>query len=278
MSQSVRHAIACRLKGLITLIALAPLGLLACMGEPEQGTDVFALSTQSAVGLYTPGNVLGFTPARQDAADGGADLQARQAAAAARQTAGLDPCAPRPEDLGLSKEAAMDAKLSGVNLANRPASRGDVTLSFKTKVPGGKWKPANVGAVWIADAQLRFVKKLEVWAAERSSSLAYFQTGTCSGSSEVDVISGPTLETHDKLHTAVWKDGKDFRGQPVPDGEYVVRIEVSDVERVFGLLTTVKFTKGPMPVNMTIADDAAVTNLQFTYAPSVNDPSGGTKP
>jgi hypothetical protein len=108
--------------------------------------------------------------------------------------------------------------------------------------------------------------------------LAYYQTGTCSGGPEVDVISGPTLETHDKVHTAVWKDGKDFRGQPVPDGEYVVRIEVADVERVFGLLTTVKFTKGPMPVNMTIPNDAAVTDLQLTYAPSVNDASGGTKP
>jgi hypothetical protein len=33
-----------------------------------------------------------------------------------------------------------------------------------------------------------------------------------------------------------------------------------------------------MPFSMSIPNDAAVTDLQLTYAPSVNDASGGTKP
>jgi hypothetical protein len=246
----------------------------ACGNEAEQGSEEFGVSAAQPgpIGLYTPGNTLGKSQSKSE--DGGF-TDRELAEAALRDSAGGMTCDTPPADLGMTKEMADAAKVSNQDLSKRMRTKGSATLTFTTKAPGGKYKPANVGAVWIEDIQQRPVKRLQQWAGERLGCLAFYLSKTCR--QYPDVVATATLANHMMPHNLTW-DGTDFLGNVVPDGQYVVWIEVADVERVFGPRTTFQFTKGAQPVQMSMADAPATTALQFNYLPALSDASGNTKP
>jgi hypothetical protein len=244
----------------------------ACGTDSELGSDAYGQSSPPTVGLYTPGNSLGRPMLEAD----GSYTEQERADALLRNGAGVNTCTPPAADLGLTKEQLNAAMAAHQDLSKRPRTSGSLSMDFMTRVMGGKWKPANVGAVWISDVQGRAVKTVEVWAAERISSLPFYNQLACK-SSDMDVIAMATLPDHSKLHHDVW-NGKDFLGNIVPDGEYVITIEVADVENVTSPPTQFHFQKGAQPVSMSIPDGAATVGLQYTYTTATTAAGGNTQP
>jgi hypothetical protein len=248
----------------------------ACGTDAEQGSEQFGVSAAQPgpVGLYTPGNTLGKSDATNGTDGGFTDLEI-STAMLRDSTSGAQTCAAPPADLGMTKEMSDAARATGQDLAARARTQGSLTLTFKTKQPGGRWRPGNVGAVWVEDIQQRPVRRLQQWAGERLGCLAFYLSKTCS--KYMDVVATATLADHLTPHNVTW-DGKDFLGNVVPDGQYVIWIEVADVERVFGPRTTFPFAKGTQPTAMSIPDAPATTGLEFNYTPVLSNTSGDTKP
>ena len=106
-----------------------------------------------------------------------------------------------------------------------PAADSPVyAFTFSTAPHGGKYTPRHVLAVWVADARGRFVKSLLVRAGKRAGDLKGWRSA--SEGNRTDAVTGATLPRHDR-HRAVW-NGTDARGNPVPDGDYELRIELCE--------------------------------------------------
>jgi hypothetical protein len=245
---------------------------MACGTDSELGNDAYSQTTSPSVGLYTPGNPVGRPMLEAD----GNYTEQEKADALLRMGVGVDTCTPPTADIGLTREQANTAIATHQDLSKRVRSPGSLSMTFTTKSLNGKWKPANVGAVWIADVQGRAVKTLEVWAAERLSSLPFYNQSACKNN-DMDVIARATLPDHAKPHQDTW-NGKDFLGNIVPDGDYVITIEVADVENVTSPPTQFHFLKGAQPVSMSVPDGRGTVGLQYTYTTTTTVAGGNTQP
>ena len=121
-----------------------------------------------------------------------------------------------------------------------------LAFDVTTLSQGGRYQPRNIGAIWVADAQGRFVKSLEVWARIRSRYLTKYNAAR-SGMA-VDVTASATLSSH-RAHHASW-DMKDSTGAVAPPGKYTVFVELTDAD-VTGKFTSVDFdtSLGPQTIN-----------------------------
>jgi hypothetical protein len=245
----------------------------ACGTDSELGNDAYSQTSSSpTVGLYTPGNPVGRPMLEAD----GNYTEQEKADALLRNGAGANTCAPLTPDIGMTKEQVTTAVAMHQDLTKRARTSGSLSMTFTTQSLNGKWKPANVGAVWIADIQGRAVKTLEVWAAERLSSLPFYNQSACK-SNDPDVIARATLPDHSKPHQDIW-NGKDFLGNIVPDGDYIITIEVADVENVTAPPTQFHFLKGAQPVSMSVPDGRGTLGLQYTYTTTTTAAGGNTQP
>ena len=151
---------------------------------------------------------------------------------------------------------------------------GNMTLTYTTTIPAtvpmGYWdmnglKP-NFGVVWIEDDMGRFVKTVEFWgkviyvAANLHDYL--LKRVYC----PVDVTAGATLYDYAQ-HMVTW-DGKDSKGHVVPDGAYVLWIDVQIDERNPMLPYRIDFTKGRVPLTITPAPAPPQTGTTLTYSPN----------
>jgi hypothetical protein len=131
-----------------------------------------------------------------------------------------------------------------------PSSPFDaLEVQVRTTAPGGRFKPRNVGAVWIEAIDGRFVRTLERWGVARAKYLRRYQATQTDDA--VDAITGPTLKNH-VLHVSSW-DWRDGRGCEVEDGEYRVVFEVTD-NNSSGPTLEVPFTKGSAAVEIETAE------------------------
>ena len=137
-----------------------------------------------------------------------------------------------------------------------------LTVEFTTVSFDGEFAPKNVGAVWITDGPDGFVKTLEKWAMKRSKYLVKWKGA--SGGSTVDAVTGATRAQH-ASHSLEW-DGTDVGGSVVADGIYRVYVEFTE-KNGGGPWTSIEFTKGPLPVEITPADLEAFTGQRLTYSP-----------
>jgi hypothetical protein len=215
-------------------------------------------------GLYTPGNIVGADPN----SDGGIAVSERELTEALLRNGGdlSTRCGALPADIGLTKDES-DAAMANNTLANRTYTPGSLTVAYTTKDQGERWAPANVGAVWIADPQDRPVRTIELWAAERRGSLGVFLSKACT-LPEPDVVSQATIEEH-TAHKAKW-DGKDRMGNVVPDGTYVLFIEVAETELKFGGRARVPFRKSALAEPQNIGDTPATSALTLEYVPTTD--------
>jgi hypothetical protein len=156
-----------------------------------------------------------------------------------------------------------DDRCAGIEAAPT-ATPGTLTVSFTTLPLNQTWTPDNVGAVWVEDASERYVKTLELWAGIRKKSLYKWGVRACQ-QSEPDIVTQATLAAHGE-HMATW-NGKDFKGNVVPDGRYKVFIEVTETELDVGSASTHEFDKGPMPTTVVPGDGEAHQALTITYSP-----------
>lgn len=155
-----------------------------------------------------------------------------------------------------SSEGAGDAATA--ECAREPEPGGAMQFSVRTVSGSGRYRPRNVGAIWIADAEGNWIKTLERWGTRRAKWLTEFNAA--SGGDVVDAVTGPTLSSH-RVHEVRW-DLTDRSGCEVDDGSYQVRIELTDWSGT-GPTTSVAFDKGAEPLELTPADEPPFLEMQL---------------
>jgi hypothetical protein len=148
-----------------------------------------------------------------------------------------------------------------------PASRGTCQFTFDvtTVTARGGYAPANVGAIWIADAQGTFVKTLEAWGTTRLSNAAAWESA--SAGNTVDAVTGATRTDHGPHHVT-W-NCTDTAEAPVPDSDYTVNVTFAE-SSYFPFFSppaieaTVPFTRGPCAIDITAPDAPNFTNMRVT--------------
>jgi hypothetical protein len=157
--------------------------------------------------------------------------------------------------------------LAGAADGGRPADAAgapapsEVVFRVTTLPQGGRYQPKNIGAIWIEDAQGEWVKTLALWAAVRVRYLAAHRAANPTGN-RVDAVTSGTLQEH-TTHALTW-DLTDADGNVVPDGDYQVRVEVTDKDAP-GEQTAVDFTKSSDPVVVAPEDTPFFEDVELRY-------------
>lgn len=222
-------------------LACAAAAFAVSIAAPGCADEEPATTSASLVGLYVPGNTLGVSTL----ANAGASAEATSD----EEIAGY--FAVPPGDRCVGMPASM-------------AKGGTLRVEFKTIALNQTWGPANVGAVWIEDAAETYVKTLDVWAGIRKKSLYKWGKRACQ-MGEPDAVSGATLPMPGE-HEAMW-DGKDLKGNIVPDGLYRLYIEVTETESDVGRTAIYDIPKGPMPFMLEPPDAVPHQGLKISYTP-----------
>ncbi len=237
---SARASVTCYL---VTCVAL---WLLGCAGDTRDPFAAEALNAQAEehprVGLFTPGNRIGFMPAETE------DGEVNEVRAAAEEAIAL---------AGMSDRCELPEGGEG--------TPGTLHFSFGTATYDGFYAPENCGAVWIEDAEGRYIKTPMIWAEVRLRNLFVWQALRCEESGP-DVISAATLSDHSTVQEGTW-DGTDHMGRVVPDGTYVLNIEVTEDEFDYGPRAQIQFEKGPEPVTVQGEDSQSVVDAVLTFTP-----------
>jgi hypothetical protein len=154
------------------------------------------------------------------------------------------------------------------------SSAGMLSIHFTTVNQGGRYAPANVGAVWIETDSGMFIKTIKRWGNIRYTHLTAWAAasggwptffGGGNAADQMDALSSATERTHG-TRDLTW-DMKDPMGKLVPDGKYKVRIEVTEDNFVPGANASATFTKGPMPDMETPPDQEPWSGLTLNYKP-----------
>lgn len=226
-------------------VALAALALAAC--EETQTFDESDYDAHPNAGLFTPGNLIG------------ADWDAIEAA----KDAGTDATVVDSELENAINEASGEDRC--VDREGEPGAKGELKIEFKSKTYKGFYEPENCGAVWIEDAEGKYVATPAIWAELRTRNLFVWGARRCKAD-RPDAVTSATLPDHSKPHVVTW-DGKDRAGKIVPDGMYVLKIEVTEDEFNYGRLTEIPFERGSEAFTLEPEDTEATADLKLTYEP-----------
>jgi hypothetical protein len=104
-----------------------------------------------------------------------------------------------------------------------------------------------------------------IWAGLRTRNLFIWDARRCRAD-RPDAISSATLEEHGKTLKAIW-DGKDQTGKVVPNGTYVLNIEVTEDEFDYGKRAEVPFERTGEAFTLEPEDFESVINLKLTFTP-----------
>jgi len=138
-------------------------------------------------------------------------------------------------------------------------------ISLTTKPAGGRYQPDNVGAIWIADANTKFVKSLYVWGQQRRNELRQWTSATSAAgvaNNLVDAVTAATMKSHG-ARTASW-NGTNTSRALVADGAYKVCFELEDGAQQY---QCVDFTKSRSPQMVMPADTTSFTARKIMYTP-----------
>lgn len=142
---------------------------------------------------------------------------------------------------------------------------GTLSVSVSTKSTGGDYSPKNVMAVWIENNQGKFIKTLLVYGDKRKTHLNVWESSTSLAGStfnSVDAITGATQANH-RLRNCSW-DGTDFNRMNVPDGDYKLRIELTDKNET-GNVASLSFTKGPNSFKQNFSNTAGFSTVSLNW-------------
>jgi hypothetical protein len=234
---------------LTVVAAIAAAGCQQQTAEPPSAQE--QLAENPIAGLYTPGSQVGVTEEVRNAAlrgsMAGSGASADEAELQAKITMGGNHC---------------------IGSTGVPGTPGKLTIDFTTaSYNTGKYSPKNCGAIWIEDANGAYIATPAIWAHIRQRPLFFWQTVRCQADTP-DAITSATLDDHSKPHSVSW-DGKDLKGNVVPDGMYVVHIEVTEDEVKLGRHAKFPFMKGPTAETQTPADTESVKTVKLTYTPDM---------
>lgn len=121
-----------------------------------------------------------------------------------------------------------------------PASVTSLHLTVRTSSFNGRYKPDNVGAIWIETAAGAFVRTVERWGKNRARYITRWNAA--SGGNVVDAVTSATLATH-ITHDRTW-DFTDKQSCKVAPGNYKLEVEHTDYNGT-GALLEVPFTAIP---------------------------------
>lgn len=158
------------------------------------------------------------------------------------------------------------------NLAEQPPGSLDVSF-METVAPGvvGTHDTEQTGhlsaaAIWIEDANGALVRTLDLWCYAPFCIMCldpYYSRFL--GGCKLDVITRASLHAYEPwMHT--W-DGKSLHGTVVPDGAYVLTIDVQIDEYHYMDPVKIPFTKGRMPWTMQLPPTPPHSGLKLTYTP-----------
>ena len=145
---------------------------------------------------------------------------------------------------------------------------GTLSVSVTTSSTGGEYEPDNVLAIWIENESGEFVKTLLAYADRRMTHLNTWEASTTAAGSAfniTDAVSGATQSNHG-IRTTQW-NGTNYSGTVVPDGEYHLRMELTDKNET-GNTASITFTKGTAEVNLTPANAPSFASISVTWTPS----------
>lgn len=144
---------------------------------------------------------------------------------------------------------------------------GTLSVEVTTSSAGGEYAPRNVLAIWVEDSSGDFVKTLLAYANARRTHLNTWEASTTEAGSAfnvTDAISGATQSSHGE-RTAQW-NGTDYNGTVVPDGEYRLRMELTDKNET-GNTASFTFTKGATAQTLSPEDAPSFSSISISWAP-----------
>ena len=142
----------------------------------------------------------------------------------------------------------------------------NVQFKVTTSSPGGNFSPRNIGAIWIEDASGNFVRTVQVWADRRKQYLYTWNTRT--GGNTTDAITGATLSSH-QTHEVSW-DVKDTNMNSVPNGSYVLKVEMTD-QHSQGPLVSFDFPVGEATNTLTFSDTTNYHDIELSWASTTTE-------
>lgn len=129
-------------------------------------------------------------------------------------------------------------------------------IVVRTTPFGGRYKPKNIGAIWIETASGQYVKTVKRWARRRLPYLTRYNAS--SGGDVTDAVSGATLTAH-QTHDVTWNlAGRD--GCEIAAGAYRVAMELTDQDAP-GAFATFPFTMGSAPQTLRPTETAQFHDL-----------------
>lgn len=153
-------------------------------------------------------------------------------------------------------------------------TNGTLAVSVITSSAGGNYAPKNIVAIWIEDSSGKFVKTLLAYANTRKTHLNTWESSTVTAGSAfnvTDAISGATQSGHGTL-TCQW-NGKDYSGKLMTDGNYNVRMELTDKNGT-GNIASFTFSKGPNAQKLSPPSVPSFSSVSLSWSSSVT----GNKP
>jgi hypothetical protein len=157
------------------------------------------------------------------------------------------------------RDASTASTADTAPVAVGPPQTCTLTFQVTTATAGGNYAPRNCGAIWVTDANGRFVKSLNVWAQKRIRHLVTWQAASMGNT--VDAVTSATANSHG-TRMARWNcTGVDR--QPVPDGTYRIYAEMTERNGLGRVMTPVPFLKGAAPVSVMPADQSSFKNIRL---------------
>lgn len=123
---------------------------------------------------------------------------------------------------------------------------------------GGRYRPRNVGAIWIETGAGAFVKTIERWGKTRARYLTKWNAA--SAGNIVDAITSATLNTH-ITHDRTW-DLTDKSSCRIGPGDYRVVMEHTDFNGT-GTSIQIPFTKDQAAVTLTPAENSFFHDMRI---------------
>jgi hypothetical protein len=170
-------------------------------------------------------------------------------------------------DAGSPPEVPKEAD-AGAPLPGGGATKCTMTVTLTTVTTNLEYAPHNIGAVWIAAADGKYLKSLEVWANRRMSHLDHWVTVTGAAGRDrdtVDAITSATLSRHTS-HTSSW-DCTSAAGATMVQGTYQLCMEMNESNDAPVAYQCVKFDHGGKAFKLMPPDTQYFKGRSLSYAP-----------
>jgi hypothetical protein len=147
----------------------------------------------------------------------------------------------------------------------RAQTTGTLAVSTNTSPTSSPDYTANILAIWVEDSNGKFVSSVLVYAIARIADLTTWDA--VSGRNVVNATTGATLKAHG-TRTCTW-NGKDFNKMLAADGNYVLKMELTDNSGgVISNKASFPFVKGASVQSQTALSQNGFTAVSIVWTPA----------